>query len=54
MEGKELIQFLQQKLDTESDFSVRLELASEIHKEKMRMENTSPSSGEIECVGCGS
>lgn len=51
---KSKIQELQQELDRTTDFSDRLEIASEIHKLKMELEGISSETSEIECVGCGS
>lgn len=51
---KDRIQALQQELDRETDFIVRLDISSEIHKLKMELEGIEPSNGEIECFGCGS
>lgn len=51
---KQKIQKLQQRFDNSSNFLERSQIAGEIHELKMKLENITPQSSEIECVGCGS
>ena len=53
MTDKHEIQKLQSLLDSEEDFSKKLEIHNKIHKIKMKVSGIKPTNSEIDCVGCG-